>query len=117
MQNIFKLFSHLIGQIYSESMTAAGTVRLSEADSEECKRLTEYVRGGLAGFEASADIEVQERACSMQQILKYLQKMLDKYEQEGGDAPRIDLEMACLFEDTLNPVAAKAQKKVIIFFH
>lgn len=98
VQNIFKLYSHLIGKIYSESLTDVDTVKLSEADFEECKRLTEYVQAGIGGFEANADIEVQERACTMQQILKYIQKMLDKYEQEDEQAPRIDLEIACLFE-------------------
>lgn len=114
VQNIFKLYSHLISKIYSESLTDVDTVKLSASDFEECKRLTEFVVSGVTAFQQNADIEVQERACTMIQILKYIQKMLDKYQEDDEEAPRIDLEIACLFEGELNPVAAKAQKKVPI---
>lgn len=114
VQNIFKLYSHLISKIYSESLTSVDTVKLSDEDFDECKRLTEYVMSGISAFEQNADIEVQERACTMVQILKYIQKILEKYERSNEEAPRIDLEIACLFEGELNPVAAKAQKKVPI---
>jgi AP-3 complex subunit delta-1 len=98
VQNIFKLYSHLIGKVYSESLTDEETVRLSEEDLDECRRLTEFVMTGVAAFELSADIEVQERACTMVQVLRYVQRVLEKHGGEDEAAPRVDLEVACLFE-------------------
>ena len=46
----------------------------------------------------------------MLQILKYVQKILEKSESDA--IPRIDIELGALFEGELNPVAAKAQRKV-----
>jgi AP-3 complex subunit delta-1 len=60
----------------------------------------------LPQFVSSADLEVQERASSALQLLRYLQKQLNK--GEFGLA----VEMAALFVGELNPVAPKAQKKV-----
>ena len=45
------------------------------------------------------------QACCMLQLLKYIQKMLDK-ELRVGD------ELSLLFAGELNPVAPKAQRKV-----
>lgn len=98
VQNIFKVYSHLICKIYNESLTDAETVKLSSLDLGEVKRLTEYVLEGVTVFEQNADIEVQERACTMLQIMKYIQKMLDKYQENDDETPRIDLEIASLFE-------------------
>jgi len=102
VHNVFKLYSHLIGKIYSESMTDVDTVRLSADDLDECRRLTEFVLSGVSAFELNADIEVQERACTMVQVLKYVQKMLEKHLNEDKAAPRVDLEVSCLFEVSIN---------------
>ena len=119
VQNIFKLYSHLIGIIFNEAGGEDSTesVKLSTSDLNECKRLTEYVSERIQSFEQNADIEVQERACNMLQILKYVHKVLEKCKlNEDEDAEhevaRIDLEVAALFDGELNPVASKAQKKV-----
>ena len=116
VQNVFKLYSHIITRIFKSSNESESDFVLSEAGLDECKRLTQYVSEKIQLFEQNADIEVQERACTMLQILKYVSKVLDKQNAEEGElsAQRIDLEVAALFEGELNPVAAKAQRKVPI---
>ena len=59
-------------------MEAAGNFRLSAVGLDECKRITAYVSERLQLFELSADIEVQERACGMLQILRYVSRIYDK---------------------------------------
>jgi AP-3 complex subunit delta-1 len=93
VQNIFKLYSHEMTRIHE--------------DPDESKRLTQFVLDKIQIFELSSDIEVQERACAMLQVLKYVQKML-----LASQPPRVDLEIAALFDGDLNPVGAKAQRKV-----
>lgn len=56
-------------------------------------------------FAQSSDLEVQERAVSAQQLLKTQQRLLSR----GHD---VTDELVLLFAGDLNPVAAKAQKKV-----
>ena len=116
VQNVFKLYSHIITRIFKSSNESESDFVLSEAGLDECKRLTQYVSEKIQLFEQNADIEVQERACTMLQILKYVSKVLEKQNGEEGEvsAQRIDLEVAALFEGELNPVAAKAQRKVPI---
>jgi AP-3 complex subunit delta-1 len=55
---------------------------------------------------SSADLEVQERASSALQLVRCLQKQVNKGELG------LAAEMAALFAGELNPVAPKAQKKV-----
>ena len=118
VQNIFKLYSHIITKIYASSQSDdESEVNLSSEDLTECKHMTDFVADKIQIFEQSADIEVQERACSMLQILKYIQKIFEKYlnsEMDDNNVPRVDSELAALFEGELNPVAPKAQKKVPI---
>lgn len=59
----------------------------------------------LPMFVQSADLEVQERACCILQLMKYIQKLHDK-------GMKVSEEVSCLFAGELNPVASKAQKKV-----
>lgn len=92
VQNIFKLYVHLI--------------QTSCANLDKCKQLTESMVEKMRLFEQNADTEVQERACSFLQILKYCDKMFDSDAQEAA------VELAVLFEGELNPVAPKAQRKV-----
>ena len=64
----------------------------------------------LAKLEAlvtSSDLEVQERASTSLQIMKYVQKQRDKGEMEG-----LEEEMKTFFVGELNPVGPKAQRKV-----
>lgn len=132
VQNIFKLYTHIIHQIYEKSKSSNEDenddendddyVNLSQAELEEFKKLTEFVNEKLLVFEQNADIEVQERACCMLQLLKYVQKIIEKHQTHADNVldqeftrhkiPRIDVELISLFEGDLNPVAAKAQRKV-----
>lgn len=124
VQNIFKLYVHIITKIYTASNELEGengeeeedgAFRLSVEGLDECKRITQYVIERTQIFEQSADIEVQERACSMLQILKYINKIFEKVgENEELREQRIDLELKSLFDGELNPVAPKAQRKVPI---
>jgi len=59
----------------------------------------------LPVFIQSGDLEVQERACSILQIVKYIVKL-----EEKGAAVADEVEN--LYAGELNPVAPKAQKKV-----
>lgn len=78
--------------------------------------MTSAVVDKLHSFEQSADIEVQERACSLLMLLKYVQRELDKSSNdENGDntgSGGVLDELWVLFDGELNPVAPKAQKKV-----
>ncbi|CAD5114681.1 DgyrCDS3727 [Dimorphilus gyrociliatus] len=91
VQNILKLF--------------ARSVDKESGDPEEISKLIEILLEKLPLFIQSSDLEVQERACSSIQLLKYLQKIHNKNVDIGP-------EISVLFSGTLNPVAPKAQKKV-----
>jgi AP-3 complex subunit delta-1 len=115
VQNVFKLYSLLLTRIYQSYPECV----LTNDGFDECKNLTQYVMDKIHIFELNADIEVQERACTMVQILKYVLKLIEKQEQilvtddeNQKQQTRIDIEIANLFEGDLNPVAPKAQKKV-----
>jgi len=94
VQNILKLFTHIL------------TRTEEQQDVERMNKLCDMIAENLPQFVSSADLEVQERASSALQLLRYLQKQLNK--GEFGLAA----EMAALFVGELNPVAPKAQKKV-----
>ena len=98
VQNIFKLYAVILNK------HIAGDDSNLEAGKEATKDLIEKIQI----FEQSSDLEVQERACSMLQMLKYVQRLLEK------DDISINEEIQVLFEGELNPIAAKAQKKVPI---
>ena len=61
----------------------------------------------LPVFIQSSDLEVQERACCILQLMKYIVKL-----QTKGAA--VADELMSLFAGELNPVATKAQRKVPI---
>jgi AP-3 complex subunit delta-1 len=69
-------------------------------------QLCDMIAENLPQFVSSADLEVQERASSALQLVRYLQKQVNK--GELGLAS----ELAAWFVGELNPVAPKAQKKV-----
>lgn len=94
VQNILKLFAHIL------------TRTEEQQDIERMNKLCEVIAENLPQFVSSADLEVQERASSALQLLRYLQKQLNKGELG------LAVEMAALFVGELNPVAPKAQKKV-----
>ena len=97
VQNIFKLYAAILNKHLAV-----------ENDIDAGKEITKELIEKVQIFEQSSDLEVQERTCSMLQMLKYVLRMLEK------DDISINDEIQILFEGELNPIAAKAQKKVPI---
>ncbi|XP_033106774.1 AP-3 complex subunit delta-1-like isoform X2 [Anneissia japonica] len=93
VQNVLKLYSAIVKKCEEDD------------DHEKGVEATQLLLDKLPVFSESADLEVQERACTILQLLKYVKKIQEK-EVSVGD------ELAALFVDELNPVAPKAQKKV-----
>jgi len=58
-------------------------------------------------FLSSGDVEAQERASVILNILKTILKLIEKSEFNIN-------ELSVLFDGVLNPVAAKAQRKVAL---
>lgn len=93
VQNAAKLFATVLkGQEGSTDSTAA-----QEASQLMIDRLPLFVQ--------SANLEVQERASCILQLVKYIQKLQQKDVE-------VSEEVSALFAGELNPVAPKAQKKV-----
>ncbi|KAJ8278897.1 hypothetical protein COCON_G00059630 [Conger conger] len=76
-------------------------------DSQTAQETTQLLVDRLPLFVQSANLEVQERASCILQLVKYVQKLQQK-EVEVAE------EVTALFAGELNPVAPKAQKKVPI---
>uniref|UniRef100_A0A3B3D9M5 AP-3 complex subunit delta-1 n=1 Tax=Oryzias melastigma TaxID=30732 RepID=A0A3B3D9M5_ORYME len=93
VQNTAKLFATILK---SQEGNADGTT------SEET---TQLMIDRLPLFVQSANLEVQERASCILQLVKYIQKLQQK-DVEVAE------EVSALFAGELNPVAPKAQKKV-----
>jgi AP-3 complex subunit delta-1 len=73
-------------------------------DQDELRTFGKLLIDKLPMFTHSTHLEVQERACTALEILKIV--------EEHDFSPEIVEEIVALFEGELNPVAAKAQKKV-----
>ncbi|XP_062616914.1 AP-3 complex subunit delta-1-like isoform X2 [Saccostrea cucullata] len=93
VQNILKLFGSILKTLEENE------------DQENMKELCQLLTSKLPIFVQSADLEVQERACCMLQLVKYVQKLIEKGAKVGD-------EVGGLFAGDLNPVAPKAQRKV-----
>ncbi|XP_048758475.2 AP-3 complex subunit delta-1-like isoform X2 [Ostrea edulis] len=93
VQNILKLFGNTLNAAEESE------------DQETMKELCQLLTNKLPIFIQSADLEVQERACCMLQLVKYVQKLIEKGAKVGE-------EVSSLFAGDLNPVAPKAQRKV-----
>ncbi|XP_077082717.1 AP-3 complex subunit delta-1 isoform X2 [Siphateles boraxobius] len=78
-----------------------------ETDSQAAQETSQLLIERLPLFVQSANLEVQERASCILQLVKYIQKLQQK-NVEVAD------EVTALFAGELNPVAPKAQKKVPI---
>ncbi|KPP61168.1 AP-3 complex subunit delta-1-like [Scleropages formosus] len=74
-------------------------------DCQTMQESSQLLIDRLPLFVQSADLEVQERASCILQLVKFIQKLQHK-EVEVGE------EVTALFAGELNPVAPKAQKKV-----
>lgn len=75
------------------------------AEGERGEELAKMLAAKLDQLVCSSHLEVQERASSSLQMLKYMAKQKDKGES-------VSEELAACFAGELNPVAPKAQKKV-----
>lgn len=75
------------------------------AEGERGEELAKLLAAKLDQLVCSSHLEVQERASSSLQMLKYMAKQKDKGESVAE-------ELAACFAGELNPVAPKAQKKV-----
>lgn len=95
VQNAVKLYASLLQQ-----------KELAE-DKEGMQQITALMIERLPQFVQSADLEVQERASCILQLMKYIEKLHAK-------AVPVSEEVTALFAGELNPVAPKAQKKVPI---
>ncbi|XP_058584449.1 AP-3 complex subunit delta-1 isoform X1 [Neofelis nebulosa] len=93
VQNVVKLYASVLQQ------------REQAAEPEAAQDVTRLVVERLPQFVQSADLEVQERASCVLQLVKHIQKL------QAKDVPVAE-EVSALFAGELNPVAPKAQKKV-----
>jgi len=93
VQNIIKLYSSLLVKAELEN------------DDETIKEAGQLLIDKLPMFVQSADLEVQERACCILQLIKYVQK----YQDKGTSMAE---EVSSLFAGELNPVGQRAQRKV-----
>lgn len=93
VQNVVKLYAAILQQ------------KEQAADAQAAQEVTQLLVERLPQFVQSADLEVQERASCILQLVKHVQKL------QAKDMPVAE-EVSALFAGELNPVAPKAQKKV-----
>ncbi|XP_052603094.1 AP-3 complex subunit delta-1 isoform X1 [Peromyscus californicus insignis] len=93
VQNVVKLYASILQQ------------KEQAADTEAAQEVTQLLGERLPQFVQSADLEVQERASCILQLVKHVQKL------QAKGVPVAE-EVSALFAGELNPVAPKAQKKV-----
>ncbi|XP_026336756.1 AP-3 complex subunit delta-1 isoform X2 [Ursus arctos] len=93
VQNVVKLYASILQQ------------KEQAAEPEAAQDVTQLMVDRLPQFVQSADLEVQERASCILQLVKHIQKL------QAKDVPVAE-EVSALFAGELNPVAPKAQKKV-----
>ncbi|UJR09107.1 hypothetical protein I4U23_013354 [Adineta vaga] len=92
-QNILKIITYLIQSSNNDEILA--------------KQLISMTIEKMSTFLSSGDVEAQERASVILHILKTVLKLLEKSEFNVN-------ELSVLFDGVLNPVAAKAQRKVAV---
>uniref|UniRef100_A0A2K5Y3S5 AP-3 complex subunit delta-1 n=1 Tax=Mandrillus leucophaeus TaxID=9568 RepID=A0A2K5Y3S5_MANLE len=93
VQNVVKLYANILQQ------------KEQAGEAEGAQAVTQLMVDRLPQFVQSADLEVQERASCILQLVKHIQKL------QAKDVPVAE-EVSALFAGELNPVAPKAQKKV-----
>eukprot|EP00069_Balaena_mysticetus_P015886 bmy_22602T0 len=93
VQNVVKLYAAILQQ------------QERAADTQAAQEVTQLLVERLPQFVQSADLEAQERASCILQLVKHVQKL------QARDVPVAE-EVSALFAGELNPVAPKAQKKV-----
>lgn len=94
VQNLLKLYGNVIKAAEDDNNNE---LLINEVGQIMVEKLPMFVQ--------SADLEVQERACCILQLVKYILKL-------HGKGVKVADEVVALFAGELNPVAVKAQKKV-----
>ncbi|XP_029469769.1 AP-3 complex subunit delta-1 [Rhinatrema bivittatum] len=93
VQNLVKLYASVLHH------------KEQDGEKEAAQEITQLMIDRIPQFVQSADLEVQERASCILQLIKYIQKL------QAKEVPVAE-EVIALFAGELNPVAPKAQKKV-----
>lgn len=103
IQSVLKIYSYLACN--PDKLEELNHELNDEGSDSRLGGLREQVRKGFQPFLKSSDVEVQERAYHCMRMLDLHAEMLES----GMD---ISQQLHSLFEEELNPVAKKAQKKV-----
>eukprot|EP00794_Sanderia_malayensis_P007827 gene7827-8676_t len=93
IQNVAKLYSRILSKAEKEG------------DTETPVAVGKIIQVKLGMFTQSSNLEVQERACCLLQLVNHVLKLKEK----GVDCADV---VGVLFKEELVPVAPKAQKKV-----
>lgn len=101
VQNVMKLYARVLRDASSKENDDGDDDDIVDAPKVVGQLLVEK----LPMFIQSSDLEVQERACCMLQLMKYIIRLESKGENVAE-------EVIALFLGELNPVAPKAQRKV-----
>ncbi|PIO58334.1 hypothetical protein TELCIR_20233 [Teladorsagia circumcincta] len=99
--HILSVYVQNIGKLYSTLLSKAE----KEDDWDAIESLDNLMLSKLADFELAEHLEAQERACTLMALLRVIEAAHSRREKIAGDVAR-------LYEGELNPVAAKAQRKV-----
>uniref|UniRef100_A0A6F7NYZ5 AP-3 complex subunit delta n=1 Tax=Haemonchus contortus TaxID=6289 RepID=A0A6F7NYZ5_HAECO len=99
--HILSVYVQNIGKLYSTLLSKAE----KEDDWDAIESLDNLMLSKLADFELAEHLEAQERACTLMALLRVIEAAHARREKIAGDVAR-------LYEGELNPVAAKAQRKV-----
>lgn len=99
--HILSVYVQNIGKLYSTLLSKAE----KEDDWDAIESLDNLMLSKLADFELAEHLEAQERACTLMGVLRVVEAAHGRREKIAGD-------VAKLYEGELNPVAAKAQRKV-----
>ncbi len=102
MQNVLKLVTKLA----AFATNAGETEENRQKAAHDLDIAIQLVEGRLPLFTRSVHLEVQERACFLEVLLKLL-----KEQREAKEDSHLD-EFFVLSDDPLNPVSSKAQRKV-----
>ncbi len=102
MQNVLKLVTKLA----AFATNASESEEAREKASHDLDTAIQLVEGRLPLFTRSVHLEVQERACFLEVLLKLL-----KEQREAKEDAHMN-EFFALSDEPLNPVSSKAQRKV-----
>eukprot|EP01112_Ceratiomyxa_fruticulosa_P017222 TRINITY_DN5329_c0_g1_i2.p1 TRINITY_DN5329_c0_g1~~TRINITY_DN5329_c0_g1_i2.p1 ORF type:complete len:446 (-),score=127.15 TRINITY_DN5329_c0_g1_i2:577-1914(-) len=111
MQNVLKVYLHAVGSESSSKLIGDDEGETNNGDKEVTSEfvtgLVDLITSRLPLFTQSTHLEVQERACFVLEMVR----TFSEFREQGVD---VSQELRSLFEEALNPVAPKVQKKVPI---